>query len=194
MKKLEDIKSIIVKYKKGKKVEVAHNPTSYPLVGHGKQGAVFKISPEQCVKIYAKEGNTVKEGKVLKAAQGSPIVPRLYEIGENYIIMEYLEGPSLFDYLKEKRILTEEITNQILFILKEMKRLQFTRLDSRLNHIIVTRQGELKVIDLVSHFKKKVDHPEFLMQHLKRLGLLSAFLDQVKNIDPPSYQEWKSFN
>lgn len=190
---LEDIKSIIVTNKKGEKVSIVHNPTSYPLIGKGKQGAVFKISPDKCVKIYAKKGNASKEGKVLKASQESPIVPRLYEVGENYIILEYIEGPSLFQYLKENRNLTDKITNQILFILNEMKRLKFTRLDSRLNHIIVTKQGDLKVIDLVSHFKKKVDYPEFLTKHLKRLGLLSTFLNQVKRIDPQSYKDWKNF-
>ncbi|MDQ0884707.1 serine/threonine protein kinase [Peribacillus sp. V2I11] len=190
---MENFKSIIVTHRKGEKVEIVHNPTSYPLIGRGKQGAVFKISSDQCVKIYAKDGNALKESKVLKAAQESNIVPKLYEVGANYIIIEYLEGPSLFEYLKANQVLSEKVTNQILFLLKEMKRLKFTRLDSRLNHIIVTKEGELKVIDLVSHFKKKVDHPEFLMKHLKRLGLLSSFLEQVKNIDPQSYLEWKDF-
>jgi predicted Ser/Thr protein kinase len=190
---VEDFKSIRVTYKKGKKVEIVHNPTSYPLIGRGKQGAVFKISSDQCVKIYPKQRNAISESIVLKAAQESPIVPKLYEVGENYIIMEYIEGPSLFEYLKANRVLSENVTNQILFILKEMKRLNFTRLDSRLGHILVTNQGELKVIDLVSHFKKKVDRPEILMKHLKRLGLLSSFLEQVKNIDPQSYREWKNF-
>ncbi|RFU64423.1 glycosyltransferase [Peribacillus saganii] len=186
-----DFKSISVNRRKGEKVEIVHNPTSYPLVGRGKQGAVFKISSDKCVKIYPKKRNALNESEVLKAAQDSPVVPKLYEAGENYIVMEYIEGSSLYEYLKANRVLTEKITNQILFLLKEMKRLKFTRLDARLNHIYVTNQGELKVIDLVTHFKKKVDRPEILMEHLKRLGLLSSFLKQVKNIDPQSYQEWK---
>ncbi|MDQ0856699.1 hypothetical protein [Bacillus sp. V2I10] len=190
---MEDFKSINITYKKGQKVEIVHNPTSYPLIGKGKQGAVFKISSDQCVKIYAKQRNALSESKVLIAAQESRIVPKLYEVGANYIIMEYIEGPSLFEYLKTNRVLSEKVTNEILFILKEMKRLKFARLDSRLNHIIVTKRGDLKVVDLVSHFKKKVDRPELLMKHLKRLGLLSSFLEQVKNIDPQSYLEWKDF-
>lgn len=190
---MEDFKSIIVAYRKGHKVKIVHNPTSYPLIGSGKQGAVFKISSDQCVKIHAKQKYALKESKVLEAAQESPIVAKLYEVGANYIVMEYIEGPTLFEYLKSNRVLSEKVTNQILFLLNEMNRLNFTRLDSRLNHIILTGQGELKVIDLVSHFTKKVDRPELLMIHLKRLGLLSSFLEQVKNIDPQSYQKWKDF-
>jgi hypothetical protein len=66
-------------------------------------------------------------------------------------------------------------------------------LDTRLNEIIVTKRAELKVVDLVSHFIKKYDRPELLMNGLKKLGLLSSFLEQVKNIDPQSYLEWKDF-
>lgn len=99
---MEDFTSICVE--KGEKVEVVHNPTSYPLIGRGKQGAVFKISSDRCVKIYAKKKNVLNESKVLKAAQESPIVPKLYEVGTNYIVMEYIEGPSLTKYLKSEGV------------------------------------------------------------------------------------------
>lgn len=190
---MEDFKSISVAYRKGEKVEIVHNPTAYPLIGKGKEGAVFKLSSDKCVKIHAKPGNTRSESIALKAAQESPIFPKLYEVGANYIVMEYIEGPSLYEYLKANRVLPETITSQLLFMLNEMKRLKFTRLDSRLNHILVTKQGELKVVDLVKHYKKKVDWPENLMKHLKRLGLLSSFLEQIKKIDPQSYLEWTDF-
>lgn len=160
---MEDFKSIRVVSGEGEQhVEIIHNPTSYPLIGKGRQGAVFKISPDQCVKIYPKKENAKKEGMVLLVGQESTIVPRVYEIGENYIIMEYLDGSSLMQYLESNQILSEKITNQILFLLKEMKRLKFTRLDARLKHIIVTKQGELKVVDLVNHLKKGTTGLSFL--------------------------------
>ncbi|WP_223594054.1 kinase [Neobacillus bataviensis] len=188
---MEDFKSIKVTRKKGEFVKIIDNPTSYPLIGKGKQGAVFKISSDQCVKIYPNQIHTLNESIALKAAQESPISPKLYEVGENYIVMEYIEGRTLFQYLKKARVLSEEMTNNILFILMEMKRLKFIRLDCRLDHIIITNEGKLKVIDLVSHFTKKVDHPITLMEQLNKLGLLSDFLKQVKKIDLLSYQEWK---
>lgn len=95
---MEDFKSIRVT--EGiKKVDVIKNPTSFPLIGKGAQGAVFKISSDKCVKICAKPEYAVKEN-VLKIAQNSPTIPRLYEVGQNYIIMEYIEGPTLFQYLE----------------------------------------------------------------------------------------------
>ncbi|MBT2602685.1 hypothetical protein J7E55_06385 [Bacillus sp. ISL-53] len=93
---MEDFKSICVT--EGiKKVDVKKIPTSFPLIGKGAQGAVFKISSDKCVKICAKSEFAAKEGNVLKIAQESPAIPRLYDVGHNYIIMEYLEGQLYFN-------------------------------------------------------------------------------------------------
>lgn len=187
---MEDFKSIIVA--EGiKKVDVINNPTTYPMIGKGAQGAVFQISSDQCVKICAKPEYAQKEGDVLKVAQESPIIPRLYQVGPNYIIMEYLEGPTLFQYLESGGDLSENIVRQILFVLKEMKRLKFTRLDTDLRHIIVTKGAELKVIDHYSSYTKTRNRPELIFKGLRKLGLLTLFLEQLKEMDPESYLEWK---
>ncbi|MCM3674228.1 AarF/UbiB family protein [Peribacillus simplex] len=193
---MNDFKSIRVTREGDNEVEVVHNPTSFPLVGRGKHGAVFKISADQCIKIHVKQKNILKESEALKATQDSPIVPKLYEVGENYVIMEYIEGPTLEQYLEAKGNITEDITGKILSLIQEMKRLNFARLDPRLRNILVTKQEELKIIDLVHSFKTKKDRPdrpEYLMADLKNLGILSSFLEQVKHLDPQSYQEWKDF-
>ncbi|MEW5597093.1 hypothetical protein ABGT24_27125 [Peribacillus frigoritolerans] len=192
---MDDFKSISVVREGDHEVEIVYNPTSYPLIGKGKQGAVFKISADQCVKIYAKQEHALSEGAVLKAAQESGIAAKLYEVGEKYVIMEYIEGHSLKQYLESKSDITEDLVKKILFLLKEMKRLKFTRLDARLDHIIITKENELKVIDLVYSFsfKKQCSLPERLLKGLRKLGLLSLFLEQVKKLDPEFYGEWKDF-
>jgi predicted Ser/Thr protein kinase len=188
---VENFKSICVT--EGiKKVDVIKNPTSFPLIGKGAQGAVFKISSDKCVKICAKPEFAAKEGNVLKIAQESPTIPRLYEVGHNYIIMEYLEGPTLFQYLESGGILSEKLMRQILFVLEEMKRLNFTRLDADLRHIIVTKEEELKVIDHYSSFTRIRNKPELIFKGLKKLGLLPMFLEELREMDPESYIEWKN--
>ncbi|MCM3674227.1 hypothetical protein M3699_10075 [Peribacillus simplex] len=190
---MDDFKAIQVRREDDNDVEVVHNPTSYPVIGRGHHGAVFKISSDKCVKIYVKQKHILKESEALKIAQDSPIFPKLYEVGDNYIVMEYIEGPTLEQYLASEGDITENITQKILFLIQEMKRLNFLRLDASLYHIIVTNQGELRVIDLVSHMKKRYDRPEKLMNSLKNLGLLPAFLEQVNKFDPQSYEAWKDF-
>ncbi|MBT2617100.1 MULTISPECIES: kinase [unclassified Bacillus (in: firmicutes)] len=187
---MEDFKSIFVT--EGiKKVDVIKNPTLFPLIGNGAQGAVFKITSIKCVKICAKPEYAAIEGNVLKMAQESPTIPRLYEVGHNYIIMEYLEGPTLFQYLESGGILSENLMGQILFVLNEMKRLKFTRMDADLRHIIVTKEEELKVIDHYSSYTRIRNKPELIFKGLKKLGLLPLFLEKLKEMDPESYMEWK---
>ncbi|MCM3674226.1 AarF/UbiB family protein [Peribacillus simplex] len=191
---MDDFKAIRVIREGDNNIEVVDNPTSYPLIGTGKHGAVFKISSDQCVKIYTKPKNVLRESEALKTAQDSPIVPKIYEVGDNYIIMEYIEGPTLKEYLEAKGHITQDITQKILSLIQEMKRLNFVRVDPKLKQVIVTREEELRVIDHVfSYSKKKADIPVGLLKGLSILGLLSTFLVQVKLIDPQSHGEWKYF-
>lgn len=77
-----------------------YNPTNYALIGQGDQGAVFKISYTHCVKIYVSNEFMAREYSSYQAAENSSLVPKIYEKGVNYIIMEYLRGPSLEHYLQ----------------------------------------------------------------------------------------------
>jgi predicted Ser/Thr protein kinase len=172
-------------------VEVVNNPTSYPLIGKGAQGAVFRISSDKCVKIFGKAERARKEGEVLKVAQKSPIIPRLYEVGPNYIIMEYIKGPTIFEYLQSGGVLSEKLIKEILFVLNEMKRLKFTRMDADMRHIIVTKQEQLKVIDHFNSYRTIQPKPQLLFNGFKALGLLPLFLKKLKKMDPESYKDWK---
>ena len=187
---MQDFKSICV-VQGIYEVEVINNPTSYPLIGKGAQGAVFRISSDKCVKIYGQPERAHKEGGVLKVAQKSSIIPRLYEVGSNYIIMEYIEGPTLFQYLQSGGVLSENIIKEILFVLNEMKRLKFTRLDADMRHIIVTKQEQLKVIDHYNSYTTIQPRPKLLFNGFKILGILPLFLEKLKKMDPESFMDWK---
>ncbi|MDK2798777.1 MAG: hypothetical protein PWP27_491 [Clostridiales bacterium] len=187
---MEDFKCISVTRTSTKELKI-NNPTHYPLIGKGEQGAVFKLSSKRCVKIYARQKQAEMEANVYKLTQDSPIIPKLYEIGSNYIIMEYIEGPTLEEYLKKKRKISKSLTSQILFMLKEMNHLGFTRLNVRLKHVIITKQEMLKVIDHVNSFTIKERRPIILFDKFEKLDLLHPFLKQVKKIDKEIYLEWK---
>ncbi|MFC7394403.1 RIO1 family regulatory kinase/ATPase [Scopulibacillus cellulosilyticus] len=187
---MKGFKSIKIEGRDGQQVEVVHNPTSYPLIGKGLQGAVFKLSKDRCVKIYAREKDALKERQALTALQDSPIVPKLYESGSNYIVMEYIEGPTLLEYLKKTRSMTKHLSQQLMFIIREMERIKFTRRDASLRHIIVTKKKDLKLIDLVNSYTKNRNQPKVLLKGLNRLGLLTPFLNQVKKIDLGSFNKW----
>jgi RIO-like serine/threonine protein kinase len=188
---VDDFTQIVVT--PGKPVQVSINPTPYPLIGKGLQGAVFKLSEDRVVKIYSKKIYCLREKLVLeKVGEKSTIIPAVYESGENYIIMEYLNGPSLQEYLEESNMISEELTREILNLITELKSLQFMRIDFSLRHTIFDKEGKLKIIDHVNSFRIQRTYPKRLFKDLKQLGLLTSFFDHVSHLEPEYYEQWKN--
>lgn len=190
---MNDFNSISVE-RKGKNEELTvHNPTSYPLIGKGIQGAVFKISENRCVKIFLKSKNVIKEKEAMIKAQSLPFMPKFFESGKNYIIMEYIEGPSLRDYLIGQGTIPSSITQQLVKMKKEMMRLGFTNLDRCVTrHIFVNKDGILKVVDHANSYDKK-PIPVRLLNTISELELIDIFMQQVQQMDAELYREWKDY-
>ncbi|WP_134699044.1 hypothetical protein [Ammoniphilus sp. YIM 78166] len=168
----------------------SNNPTNYPLIGEGAQGAVFLLSPYHCIKIYGKKHHAKRELEALILCQSSTIVPRVYSSGTHFIMMEYLDALTLSQFLERHQYLSESLADKIIFLLKEMKRLEFTRIDAAMRHIFVMENGTLKVIDLVNSYKKVRHKPELLFKGLKELGMLSSFLYHLERFDPNLFKQW----
>ena len=176
----------------GKKDLIIDNPTTLKIIGKGSQGAVFQISDDRCVKIYVNPNAAIKEGKALEAAKDLNIVPQLFEVGPNYVVMEYLKGQNLKDYLKQTKRLPETVTKQIIMIRKELKRVGFTRIKTSIGHFIVTSGNVLKAIDHSDGLTMNDPYNPKMFLDLKKLGLLNTFLEQAKEIDPESYEDWQN--
>lgn len=177
--------------KNGKKELIIHNPTKLKLIGEGSQGAVFQISEDRCVKIYVNPTAAKKEGEALEAAKELHIVPMVYEVGHDYVIMEYLKGPNLKDYLKKAKNIPESFTRQIIKIRKELKEVGFIRIKTSIGHFIVTEGNVLKAIDHSDGLTINDPYNPKMFLDLKKLGLLDTFLEQAKEIDPESYEDWQ---
>ena len=74
------------------------------------------------------------------------MMPLLYESGPKYIIIEYINGPNLKDYLLEKGRMPKHITQELINRFNEMKRLEFLRRDESLSHILVKDKKRIKII------------------------------------------------
>ena len=105
--------------------------------------------------------------------------------------MEYLKGQNLKDYLKQTKRLPETITKQIIMIRKELKRVGFTRIKTSIGHFIVTEGDVLKAIDHSDGLTMNDPYNPKMFLDLKKLGLLNTFLEQAKEIDPESYEDWQ---
>lgn len=165
----------------------------YKLIGDGKDGEVYQLTYDKCVKIFFQEETQKKELKALIIGQSSPIIPRLYEYGENYIVMEYIHGISLARHLKREKYITEELTKKILIMLDELKKIGFTRWDTEVRHILINEEGQLKVIDHKRAFTSNNKAPTKLLEGLQKIGLSKDFLYNVKKIQPSVYGKWKGY-
>lgn len=164
------------------------------LIGKGKQGRVYKLDSDRCIKIYSDEQHAQMEHMSYCRAEGSPVIPKLYEAGANYLIMELVQGASLDRYLKKKGAMTRSDVERILFIIHEMTRLGFTRIDAAVFHIFIDQdQPTGKVIDLVNSYSKQYRIPLVMFKGLSKLNVLNSFLTHVKVLDPELYQLWGSY-
>lgn len=164
----------------------------YTLIGKGADGSVFQLTSDRCVKIFESQKTKDLELKALKAGQSSPIIPRLYEDGPNYIVLEYIEGISLPQYLKKEKHVPKHIAIKIMYALEEMKKIGFTRCDTEIRHILFNEQMDIKVIDLKRAFNTTRSTPSKLLKGLKAKGYLDNFIHLVNEIDPSLSETWKS--
>ncbi|HZG69968.1 MAG TPA: AarF/UbiB family protein [Chondromyces sp.] len=174
----------------GKKISVS-DVKKYKKIGDGKDGRVYQLSFDRCVKIFYREDTHRKELEAIRMGQFSSIIPRLYGYGRNYIVMEYVDGLSLSDYLKKYKTLPESLVESILYMLDELEEVGFARRDTEVRHILINKRGELKVIDHKRALTSHREIPEKLFEGLKKRGYLKKFLQQVKYIRPSLYNKWK---
>ncbi|MXQ55159.1 hypothetical protein [Shimazuella alba] len=165
------------------------NPTKFPLIGSGAQGAVFRIDEQRCVKIYCANQSLVRELRALQLGEKIGICPKVFSWGENFIIMEYLSYPSLFEYLQTNE-LTKELTVKIIDVLESFEQVGFNRFDHSARHIYVVPNGKMKVIDLVHIIKP---NPVLLAKKLiSDMGVnKQKFVHFVQELSPKWYERWE---
>jgi predicted Ser/Thr protein kinase len=186
---MKDFEKIVAK---NKGTVTIKNLSGYTMIGKGADGSVFQLTHEKCIKVFVNEDTRKKELDALQLGQFSLIIPKLYEYGANYIVMEFVKGYNLKHHLRKEKKLSEEIVGKILSMLDEMKAVGFTRLDIEVRHIFFTELGEIKVIDLKRAFHTDRSVPTKLLTGLNKLGYLEEFLKHVNQLSPSKYKEWKN--
>ena len=186
---LKEYREIIENNKKA--IRIKHLQ-GYKAIGRGADGSVFQLTSERCIKIFEKVQTKALELKALQVGQSSPVIPRLYEDGTNYIIMEYVKGLSLPQYLKKEKQLPEPIVEKILAMLDELKKVGFERCDTEVRHILFNEDMEIRVIDLKRAFGSVRSNPTKFLEGIEKKGYLEEFMQHVKNLSPTLYEEWRN--
>ncbi|MCM0649282.1 protein kinase [Clostridium swellfunianum] len=158
-------------------------------LGKGHNGIVYRLPDGKVIKICYVMKDFHGEAHILKKVRGSKYFPKLYEVGGNYMIRDYVDGLPLNKYIK-KNGLSRKLVVDILELLKEFERLKFIKLDIRCKDVFVEPDGRLMVIDPQKFYSKKRDFPQHLSKGLYKLGVLDDFLIILKQENPSLYRKW----
>jgi predicted Ser/Thr protein kinase len=177
MKKEQELKSL------------ANNST---FLGEGSNGRVFLMPDGMVLKLCKTSENCIDEANILKKVKGSEHFPVLKESGNNYMIRSYVSGKCLSEYIIEKG-LSQRLAVNLINLIDDFKKLNFTRLDMRCQHIFVQKNESVQVIDPRGHYRKKVNYPRHMLTGIKKLGALDEFLYVLKKKRPRLYKQWKKY-
>ncbi|MBS4199355.1 hypothetical protein KHA93_06785 [Bacillus sp. FJAT-49732] len=183
------IKKIKVRNIENKDVEVV-NKSPMDLIGKGRQGAVFQVSDEVCVKVFGNSEDCEREHYALSLGQQSDIFPRILAKGSNYIAMDFIKGVDVREYLLSQP-LTEALSEKLIKLLITFKEVGFERIDHHKRQIFIQDDGNLKVIDVSrTVWRDRVyPYPRKLLTSLGEKNK-ALFMSHVQELAPELYKEW----
>lgn len=167
------------------------NSQGFPIIGLGGHGAVFKIDEQRCIKVFTSEEIANNEKQAYLKTLGSPIMPILYEIGDKYLIIEYINGPDLKNFLLLQGNMPHGIVTELVNMFLEMDRLCFLRRDESLRHILVKGNEKIKIIDHYYAFNLFNPLPVKLFKQLEEIKLLEAFIEEGSKLAPTLFSKFK---
>lgn len=129
---------------------------SLKLVGTGRSAFVFRIkSSDKAIKIFFPEFTTIakEEAEIYRSLQNITYYPSIYESGSNYIVMDYIEGLTLFECLVHGKTITSAHIEEIDYALLLATERGLNPSDIHLRNIFITSTGRVKIID-VARFRQ----------------------------------------
>jgi RIO-like serine/threonine protein kinase len=188
----KEVKKIKVKTIEDEDV-IVNSESSFEMIGRGRQGAVFKINDEMCMKVYGDEEDCDREHYAMSLGQHTSLIPKIYCKGKNFIVMEIVYGIDLREYLQTNP-LTEELSYQLIQMLLTFKEIGYERIDHHKRQVYLQEDGSLKVIDVGRTVWRNRTYP-YPRKLLRSLGkdYEAVFLQHVQEMAPELYEEWQYY-
>jgi predicted Ser/Thr protein kinase len=145
----------------GLKPRLVNYSQDLKLIGTGRSAYVFKIKDKDlALKVYFphKKRLAFEEASIYRELQHIEYYPTLYDGGINYIVIDFIEGHTLFQCLQKGIFVPEKKFNEIRKALKMAEEVGLNPSDIHLKNIIVTSSGEVKVIDVARFRQQRKDH------------------------------------
>jgi len=170
-------------------VEVV-NESPLEMLGKGRQGAVYTVTPDICVKVFGNQEDCDREYYALSLGQHTDLFPKVYHKGPLHIAMEIIRGVDLREYLQSQP-LSKSLSVKLIDMLITFKEIGYERIDHHKRQIYLQKDGSLKVIDVARTVWRDRVYP-YPRKLLNSLGQdnKEVFLTHVQEWAPTLYQEW----
>ena len=145
----------------GSKPRLVHYSGALKLIGTGRSAYVFKIRDKNlALKVYfpSRKRIAFKEATIYRQLQHINYYPTLYDGGTNYIVIDFIEGYTLFHCLQRGIFVPERKFKEISKALKMAMEVGLNPADIHLKNIILTPNKEVKVIDVARFMQKEKDN------------------------------------
>ena len=170
-------------------VEVVNN-SPLVMMGKGRQGAVFQLTNDICVKVFGNTEDCDREYYALSLGKQTSLFPKLYGKGTLYIVMEIIRGVDLREYLQSQP-LTKALSAKLIEMLITFKKIGYERIDHHKRQIYLQSDGSLKVIDVARTIWRDRVYP-YPRKLLTSLGEenKAIFMAHVQEMAPELFAEW----
>ncbi|OCA83033.1 hypothetical protein A8F94_17975 [Bacillus sp. FJAT-27225] len=141
---------------RGTKVTVLKQDASLKVVGAGRSAYVFKIGgTNKVLKVYYPSHAYLaqEEAEIYNRLEGLSAYPKLHESGSNYIVIDYIDGNTLFDCLVKGIPINGGKLAEIDEALTKARYRGLNPSDIHLKNIFITLGGNIKIID-VARFRQ----------------------------------------
>ncbi|WP_186580920.1 protein kinase family protein [Aquibacillus kalidii] len=125
-------------------------------IGTGRSAAAFRVNEtNQVLKVFLPEFIEVarEEAEIYKILLGINYYPTLYEYGENFLLIDYIAGNTLFDCLASGIPIKDEHIKEVDSALHLAKQRGLNPSDIHLRNILLTDKGDIKLVD-VARFRQ----------------------------------------
>lgn len=146
-------------------VTIEKLPSELKLIGYGTDAVVVQHPdlPDQVFKVFADDRlhKIDQEFKVYEMLGDSPYFARCYGKGENYLLLSYEQGPTLYECLHEGIEIPEQAVLDVEKGREEAREKGLNPRDIHLKNVIL-QQGRAKLLDVSEYLKpgndKRWDH------------------------------------
>lgn len=141
---------------KGSKISLNDKDPDLEFIGKGRSAYAFKIKETNLVlKVFFSpfEHLARQESEIYQALKDNPYYPDIYDSGEEYLVIDFIKGHTLFDCLVKGIEIKESQIREIDQALQLARKRGLNPSDIHLRNIFLTLEGKIKIID-VARFRQ----------------------------------------